>query len=51
MYVERVTIPTHPGAARLEIGLFDSVRGVAYSLFDAGAAVGAISVPVEPDIR
>ena len=47
VYVERVTLPTHPDAARLEIGLFDSVRGVAYTLFDDEAGVGRYVVPLQ----
>ena len=47
VYVERVTLPTHPDAARLAIGLFDSVRGVAYTLFDDEAGVGRYVVPLQ----
>lgn len=50
IYIQRMTIPVPdsaaPGDYSLEIGLFDSVRGVAYSLFDDGAAVGSYAIPL-----
>ena len=45
VYVERVALPADPAAARLEIGLFDSVRGVPYTLFDGDTAAGPVVVP------
>ncbi len=48
VYVERVTIPGPlPDGGRVEIGLFDSVRGVAYALFDQAGAARRYFIPVE----
>ena len=46
VYVERVAVPAHPDAARLEIGLFDSVRGLPYTLFDESGEAGQYIVPL-----
>ena len=52
VYVDRVTIPGPvPAGGRVEIGLFDSVRGVGYALFDEGGVAGAYVVPIDGDIR